>query len=127
MAKPPTEPSPNKRFRRTVEDFTCAHCGAPNTGDGYTNHCGVCLYSRHVDVSPGDRASGCGGMMRPVSVHRGKGRWKLTHECVECGFSRANFARPEEADAVIRFMQDATASRSPREFAARILPAARRR
>ena len=122
MANRPNESPPQRRrFQRTVEDFTCARCGTANIGDGYTNHCAVCLYSRHVDVSPGDRASPCGGLMRPVSVHRSKGRWKLTHECEQCGFTRANFARPGETDAVIRFMHDATASRSPREFAPRIL------
>ena len=97
-----------RRFQRTVEDFTCAHCGATNAGDGFTNHCAVCLYSQHVDVYPGDRADLCGGMMRPVSVHKSRGRWKLTHECERCGFTRANYARPEETDAVIRFMQGQT-------------------
>jgi len=105
MARRPAECPPRRRFQRTVENFTCAHCGAPNIGDGYTNHCRACLYSRHVDVSPGDRESTCGGMMRPVSVHRSKGRWKLTHECEQCGFTRANLVRDDETDAVIRLMR----------------------
>ena len=43
--------------------------------------------------------------MRPVSVQQISGRWKLTHECERCGFTRANYARPEETDAIIRFMR----------------------
>ena len=89
------------RFQRTVEDFVCDRCCAANTGDGYTNHCRKCLYSKHVDVHPGDRASPCGGLMRPVDVVRSGGRWKLVHECERCGFRRANRVRDEEMDAVI--------------------------
>ncbi len=95
-----------RRFQRRIEDFICERCGAFNVGDGYTNHCAACLYSKHVDVAPGDRATTCCGTMRPTSVRMSKGRWKLTHECERCGFVRTNFARPEETDAVIRFMRE---------------------
>lgn len=100
------------RFQRTVEDFVCERCGAPNTGDGYTNHCGKCLYSKHVDVHPGDRASACGGLMRPVDVLRSGGRWKLVHECERCGFRRANRVREDETDAVIGVMRLLAESRA---------------
>src|SRR3954452_24116834 len=56
------------RFTRTREDFTCGNCGAAVRGNGYTNHCPRCLWSRHVDVDPGDRAADCGALMRPVGV-----------------------------------------------------------
>ena len=55
-------------FIRKTEDFICENCGAVVVGNGYTNHCPVCLYSKHVDRSPGDRAAGCGGLMEPVAV-----------------------------------------------------------
>ena len=97
---------PARRFRRRVEDFTCERCGAFNVGDGYTNHCANCLTSKHVDIHPGDRASTCGGLMTPISVHGARGRWKLTHRCERCGFERANLARANETDAVIRLMHD---------------------
>ena len=93
------------RFQRTVEDFVCEHCGAANVGDGYTNHCRACLHSKHVDVHPGDRAASCGGLMRPVEVFGGGGRWRILHECERCGFRRANRARPEETGAVIALME----------------------
>ena len=44
--------------------------------------------------------------MRPVSVASSHGRWRLTHRCERCGLERANFARAEEADAVIRLMRE---------------------
>ncbi len=74
-----------KRFTKTVEDFTCAHCGAHVRGNGYTNHCPMCLWSRHVDITPGDRAATCGGMMRPISVETSGGQYTITHKCEICG------------------------------------------
>lgn len=44
-----------KHFTKTVEDFICAHCGTHVRGNGYTNHCPECLWSKHVDNNPGDR------------------------------------------------------------------------
>ena len=87
-----------RNFTRTVEDFTCVHCGLPVRGDGYTNHCPRCLWSRHVDVVPGDRAERCGGAMRPVAVEvRGAG-YAVRHRCEGCGAVRST--RAHVADSV---------------------------
>jgi ribosomal protein L32 len=59
-------------------------------GNGYTNHCPNCLWSRHVDVNPGDRACACGGAMPPVSVESKGGEYIITHRCEVCGFERRN-------------------------------------
>jgi len=74
-----------KRFTKVKENFTCAHCGADVLGNGYTNHCPKCLYSKHVDNNPGDRQSNCGGMMRPISVESRGGEFIITHKCEKCG------------------------------------------
>ena len=89
-------------FKRTIEDFVCGHCGAEVKGNGYTNHCPSCLYSRHVDINPGDRASECGALMKPVALEiRGKD-WIIVHECSRCGFRRKNRAVAEDSrDALI--------------------------
>ena len=57
-----------KKFQKHTEDFTCEHCGAFLQGNGYTNHCSRCLWSKHVDNSPGDRANSCRGLMKPIAV-----------------------------------------------------------
>lgn len=80
------------RFTRTREDFACEHCGAAVRGNGYTNHCPKCLWSKHVDVAPGDRAAGCGGLMRPVGVLFEGGEHVLVQRCVRCGHQRRNRA-----------------------------------
>ena len=72
-------------FKRTVEDFHCEHCGITVEGDGYTNHCPECLWSKHVDIHPGDRAETCGGMMRPVALEGSSPAYDIVHECLSCG------------------------------------------
>ncbi|MDO5494123.1 MAG: RNHCP domain-containing protein [bacterium] len=74
--------------------FSCAHCGVhvPALRNGsYRNHCHQCLYSLHLDITPGDRASECGGLMRPAALAqpRGKGL-AVVHECVACGHRQTN-------------------------------------
>ncbi len=87
-----------KHFIRTVEDFICEQCGASVTGNGYTNHCPRCLWSKHVDQNPGDRASLCRGAMEALSVSvLPRGVYRITHRCVRCGFIRAQDAANEDA------------------------------
>ena len=74
-----------KRFTKTTEDFICAHCGAEVLGNGYTNHCPKCVYSKHVDNNPGDRQSNCNGMMKPVSIEQKNGKFIIAHKCEKCG------------------------------------------
>ena len=78
----------NRRFQRTVESFTCEHCGAAVTGDGYTNHCPECLWSKHVDKNPGDRAEGCQGLMEPVEVLIKGTEYTILHRCQRCQATR---------------------------------------
>lgn len=79
-----------KTFQRTKEDFICEHCGAEVKGDGYTNHCPHCLYSKHVDINPGDREEDCGGLMEPVDLELKDGKYIIVHRCQRCGFVRRN-------------------------------------
>lgn len=83
-------------FIRRTENFTCENCGAPVSGNGYTNHCPICLYSKHVDLSPGDRAAGCGGLMTPIRAELRRGEIILTHRCQRCGHEKTNKTSPED-------------------------------
>lgn len=78
----------SKKFQRNIEDFTCDHCGTVVTGNGYTNHCPNCLYSKHVDIHPGDRANNCGGMLVPVGLEQKGDNWNVLHQCKKCGEKR---------------------------------------
>jgi len=83
-------------FTKNKEDFLCEHCDAAVVGNGYTNHCPQCLWSKHVDVHPGDRAAGCGGLMEPAIVEIEAGESVLTHRCATCGHEKRNKVVPED-------------------------------
>ena len=85
-----------KLFQKNVEDFTCEKCGEKVIGNGYTNHCPKCLWSKHVDINPGDRAANCGGMMRPIKVDVERGEYMLTYACEKCGFVRRKKAEKND-------------------------------
>jgi hypothetical protein len=77
-----------KRFQRRTEDFICENCKFSVIGNGYTNHCPQCLYSKHVDNNPGDRRAKCHGLMPPVDLERKGDRYIILHRCERCGFER---------------------------------------
>lgn len=77
-------------FERTKEDFTCEKCGHFVMGTGYTNHCPKCLWSKHVDIDPGDRLATCQGLMEPIGVEMKGREYSLLHKCTSCGFERLN-------------------------------------
>ena len=79
-----------KRFQKNKENFICDKCGYPVRGNGYTNHCPNCLWSKHVDINPGDRAAVCQGLMKPIAVELNKGDYIIIHHCVKCGFEKRN-------------------------------------
>lgn len=75
----------------------CEQCGARVVGSGYTNHCPVCLRSKHVDVHPGDRAAKCGGMMEVVQIDLKQGEWRVLHQCLICGHEKWNEVAEEDS------------------------------
>jgi hypothetical protein len=86
-----------KNFIKRQEDFTCEVCKTKVKGTGYTNHCPNCLYSKHVDeLVPGDRQSGCGGLMEPVRAETEKGEFILIHKCRKCGKKTRNIKAGED-------------------------------
>lgn len=96
-----------KKFQRKIEDFVCDNCGFGVEGDGYTNHCPKCLWSKHVDVNPGDREDKCGGMMKPIKILTKKRENVIVQKCAKCGFERNNKIRKEDSfDAVVKISSD---------------------
>ncbi len=73
-----------KRFSRKIEDFQCEYCGTMIKGDGYTDHCSHCLYSKHVDINPGDRECHCLGLMEPISVETRADKQIIHYRCLKC-------------------------------------------
>lgn len=97
---------------RRDEGFVCGHCGAEVSALGHTDrdHCPNCLRSVHVDVVPGDRDAGCGGLMDPIGAELVSGQVVLHYRCRRCGHPHRVKAIPgsDDWDAVI-----ATSAGSP--------------
>ncbi|MFH0806134.1 MAG: RNHCP domain-containing protein [Candidatus Brennerbacteria bacterium] len=92
-----------KKFQRTKEDFTCEKCGFLVEGSGYTNHCPRCLWSKHVDINPGDRQAKCLGLMEPVGVEMKGDKYTILHRCIKCGFERKNkSSEDDDFDMILR-------------------------
>lgn len=75
--------------------WRCVHChadvDAAAPGTEHRNHCPHCLWSRHVDIEPGDRASDCLASMEPIAITvRKGGEWVLIHRCNGCGELHSN-------------------------------------
>jgi predicted RNA-binding Zn-ribbon protein involved in translation (DUF1610 family) len=83
-------------FKKVVENFICENCGQEMIGGGFTNHCSNCLYSKHVDIDPGDRESKCLGLMKPIGIEKKGREYSIVHNCLKCGFKRINKCQKED-------------------------------
>lgn len=82
---------------------------------GCRNHCPHCLYSKHIDINPGDRASECGGMLEPIGVdYSAKKGWVIVSRCQRCGELKRNKAAlddpqlPDDYDTLIALSRKAS-------------------
>ena len=96
-----------RNFKKIVEDFECENCRAEVQGNGYTNHCPKCLHSKHVDESfPGDRASNCLGLMKPVALSlKGGQPEKVLFRCIICGMEKYNKISKNDNLDVLRSLE----------------------
>jgi hypothetical protein len=88
-------------FTRNVENFVCERCGHKVQGNGYTNHCPKCLWSKHVDNEPGDRASACHGMMEPMGIRQKDSQTDILHHCTLCGLEKWNHVTKDDDSDII--------------------------
>lgn len=72
-------------FIKNDNAFICQNCKAKVEKLGYTSrdHCNKCLYSLHVDVTPGDRENMCQGLLEPINVIYGK-KTQIEYVCQKC-------------------------------------------
>ena len=89
-----------------AETFRCVQCkervDTVSYGTQHRNHCPNCLWSKHVDVTPGDRKSDCGSKMEPIAItSRPGGEWALIHRCLGCGVLHENRVAGDDNMAVL--------------------------
>ena len=96
-----------KKFQRSKEDFVCEHCGAYVHGNGYTDHCPYCLWSKHVDINPGDRKSKCGGLMKPIAAEPKGDGYLIYYQCLKCGrISRVKSAPNDNFEEILKLVHN---------------------
>ena len=88
-----------RNFTKLDEEFICENCGHVVPQLGYTSrdHCNNCLYSKHVDKMPGDRAEDCQGILKPISVKPdSKKGYVIIYRCEKCGAIRKNISAKDD-------------------------------
>ena len=87
------------------EEFICENCNKNVDKLNYTarDHCPYCLYSKHVDINPGDRDNPCKGLLKPVSIEKYKNTYKIIYKCLKCNQLHKNImANDDDFNLIIQ-------------------------
>lgn len=92
-----------KKFNMIDEEFICENCGKRVNKLNYTarDHCPFCLYSKHVDINPGDRSNKCHGLLKPIEIEKFKNTYKIIYECTKCHKNHKNIMANDDDFNVI--------------------------
>ena len=88
-----------KQFTKRDEEFICENCGKKVSKLIYSSrdHCPYCLYSKHVDIMPGDREEDCKGLLKPIRVELdSKKGYVIIYKCEKCNAIRKNKAAEDD-------------------------------
>lgn len=87
-----------KQFTMRDESFTCENCHKEVKPLGYTarDHCPYCLYSKHVDINPGDRQNICNGLLKPTGIEKYKDTYKILYKCETCHKDHKNIVATDD-------------------------------
>jgi len=87
------------------EEFVCENCGQNVEKLNYTarDHCPHCLYSKHVDILPGDRSNECKGLLEPIGIEKFKDTYKIVYKCNKCNELHRNImANDDNMELIIK-------------------------
>ena len=93
-----------KNFNKLDESFICEHCKEKVEKLLYTSrdHCNYCLFSKHVDINPGDRLNTCKGLLVPIDIEKFKDTYKIIYKCSKCGEIHKNIiAKDDDYNEII--------------------------
>lgn len=98
-----------KNFTMRDEEFVCENCGKNISKLNYTarDHCPYCLYSKHLDINPGDRLNTCHGLLKPIAIEKFKDSYKIVYKCTKCGMIHKNImATDDNMDLIIELTKE---------------------
>ena len=93
-----------KLFTENDNEFICEKCNKKVDKLLYSSrdHCPYCLYSKHVDINPGDRANECKGLLKPVGIEKFKDTYKILYKCTKCNKEHKNImANDDDMNLII--------------------------
>lgn len=93
-----------KNFTVRDEEFICENCNKNVQKLNYSSrdHCPYCLYSKHVDIMPGDRNNSCKGLLKPIGIEKFKDTYKIIYKCTKCHQLHKNImAKDDNFDLII--------------------------
>lgn len=97
-------------FIKNDNEFICINCGKRIEKLKYTSrdHCNYCLFSLHVDVTPGDRENDCKGLLIPINVELNSKKGEvIVYKCQKCGAIIKNIvAKDDNRDEIYKIMEN---------------------
>lgn len=92
-----------KLFQKNDEKFICENCNNEVEPLKYSSrdHCNHCLYSKHVDINPGDRLNECKGLLVPIGIEKFKDTYKIVYRCNKCNIIHKNIMATDDDMNVI--------------------------
>lgn len=100
-----------KKFNEIDEEFICDNCKKVVQKLVYSSrdHCNYCLYSKHVDINPGDRMSLCRGNLVPIDIEKHKDTYKIIYKCDKCSSIKKNIvAKDDDFEKILDLMSKKT-------------------
>lgn len=98
-----------KQFTKLDEEFICENCKQKIKKLNYTtrDHCNYCLYSKHLDINPGDRQNNCKGLLKPIGIEKFKNTYKIIYKCEKCNQIHKNImATDDNMDLIIELSKN---------------------
>ena len=98
-----------KKFTMKDEEFICENCKKKVDKLNYTarDHCPYCLYSKHVDINPGDRLNECKGLLKPIAIEKFKDTYKIVYKCNKCNQIHKNIiANDDDMNIIIELTKE---------------------
>ncbi len=98
-----------KKFMKNDDEFICENCHQKVSKLNYTSrdHCPYCLYSKHVDINPGDRENTCLGLLKPIDIEKYKDTYKIIYKCEKCHQMHKNvMANDDNFDEILNIMKN---------------------
>ena len=98
-----------KRFNMIDNNFICENCKSNVNKLEYSarDHCPYCLYSKHLDIMPGDRKNECKGLLKPIGIEKYRDTYKIIYQCEKCKQIHKNImANDDNMDLIIELSKN---------------------